>query len=145
MGKVATPYDDLTFRIIGTAMAVHTELGPGFPEEIYQRAMMMGLNDDDLPYQHELPVDIIFRSQMIGKFKLDFVVAQLVVVEFKALAALATVHQQQVIAYLVASSLLVGLLLNFGAAKLEYHRLFPPKAVQLGPPYQACQAKLISK
>lgn len=145
MGKVATPYDDLTFRIIGTAMAVHTELGPGFPEEIYQQAMMIGLNEAGLPYQREWPINIVFRSQTIGKFELDFVVAQAIVVEFKALATLIPIHQQQVIAYLAASGLPVGLLCNFGAAKLDYHRLFPPKAVQLSPAYQARQTKRTSK
>ncbi len=129
MGKVETPYDELTYKIIGTAMAVHTELGPGFPEEIYQRAMMIGLTEDGLSYERELLVDIQFRGQAVGNFKLDFVVARKVVVEFKAVAALASAHIQQVIAYLAASGLEVGLLFNFGAASLEYKRLFPPKAV----------------
>ena len=145
MGKVVTPYDELTFKIIGIAMAVHTELGPGFPEEIYQRAMMIGLKEGGVPLERELPIGIVFRKQVIGKFELDFVVAQMVVIEFKALAALAPVHQQQVIAYLAASGLPVGLLFNFGAAKLEYHRLFPPEVVQFSSAYQARQAKLNSK
>ena len=136
-GKIQTPQDDLTFKIIGVAMAVHGELGPGFSEEIYQRAMAIGLHAEGAGYESEYRIDLKFRGQAIGGFELDFVVERTVVVELKAVAALAPVHHQQVIAYLAASGLPVGLLINFGAVSLETRRIFPPKAIQASQAYQA--------
>ncbi len=136
-GMVATPQDDLTFKVIGMAMAVHTELGPGFSEEIYQRAMALGLHAEGLRYEREYRIDLKFRGTAIGGFELDFVVERAVVVELKAVAALAPVHKQQLIAYLAASGLPVGLLVNFGGARLETQRVFPSKAIQASAAYQA--------
>ncbi|MBM2849656.1 MAG: GxxExxY protein, partial [Anaerolineales bacterium] len=136
-----TPYDALRYKIIGLAMAIHNELGPGFPEEIYHRAMIVGLTVDGVPHVAEFEIEISFRGQTIGKFELDLVADQKVIVELKAVSALAPIHEQQVIAYLAASGLPVGLLINFGAAKLEFKRLFPPKAVQSSIAYQARRSK----
>ncbi len=135
--RIQTPQDDLTYKIIGLAMAIHNEVGPGFLEEIYQRAMAVGLRADGIAYDLEYPINVQFRGQSVGSFKLDFVVERTVILELKAVAALAAVHQQQIIAYLAASGLPVGLLINFGAAHLEYKRLLPPKAVQTSSAYQA--------
>jgi GxxExxY protein len=136
-GRVATPTDDLTYKIIGLAMAIHNELGPGFSEEIYQRAMVIGLLENDISHQTEYRINVAFRGKHVGAFELDFVVSDQVVVELKAVATLAPIHKQQAIAYLAASGLPVALLINFGAAKLEYQRLFPPRAVQSSAAYQA--------
>ena len=130
MGKVVTPYDDLTYQIIGLAMAVHRELGPGFPEKIYQTAMSLAMASERVPFDNEFPVTVFFREQLVGKFKLDLVVAQTVIVELKAVEALTALHIQQVIAYLTASGLPIGLLINFGTPSLQHKRLFPPAAVQ---------------
>ncbi len=135
-GKVITPHDDLTYKIIGLAMAIHNELGPGFTEDIYQRAIIVGLLEDSIPYQTEYRTNVSFRGKHVGAFELDFVVNERVVVELKAVAVLAPVHKQQAIAYLAATALPVALLINFGGAKLEYQRLFPPKAVQTSAAYQ---------
>lgn len=140
MGKVQTPYDELTYKIIGLAMAVHNELGPGFSEEIYQRAMALGMTDDGVLYDREFPIDLTFRGQKVGKFELDFVAGRQVILELKAVTALAPVHEQQIIAYLAASGLPIGLLINFGATRLEYKRIFPPKAIQSSPAYKRRQA-----
>ena len=136
-GKVVTPHDDLTYTIKGLAMAIHNELGPGFTEDIYQRAMVVGLCEDGIPYETEYRTSVHFRGKHVGAFELDFVVNDRVVVEFKAVATLAPVHKQQAIAYLAATGLPVALLINFGAAKLEYQRLIPPKSVQASAAYQA--------
>ena len=136
-GKVTTPDDDLTYKIIGLAMAIHNELGPGFTEEFYQRAMVIGLLEDGISHQTEYRINVNFRGKGIGAYELDFVISDRVVVELKAVATLAPVHKQQAISYLAASGLPVALLINFGGAKLEYQRLFPPKAVQSSAAYQA--------
>ena len=121
-------------------MAIHNELGPGFSEELYQRALVVGLLDEEVPHQAEYRINMHYRSKPIGAFELDFVVADRVIVELKAVATLAPIHKQQAIAHLAASGLSVALLINFGSTKLEYQRLFPPKAVQASAAYQARHA-----
>jgi GxxExxY protein len=141
--KIDTPQDDLTYRIIGLAMAVHNALGPGFPEEVYHRALEVSLQADGLPYEREVRVNVMYRDQVVGTFDLDLVVGNSVIVELKALSAsFAPIHQQQVIAYLAASGLPIALLINFGMSRLQYKRLFPPLSVQASPAYQARQALL---
>lgn len=135
-GKVETPQDEITYKVIGVAMAVHNEVGPGFSEELYQRALAIGLAAEKVAYEREFMINVVFRGQVVGKFELDFVAGQQVIVELKALPALAPVHEQQVIAYLAASGLPVGLLMNFGATRLEYKRIFPPKAIRSSVAYQ---------
>ncbi len=136
-GIVQTPQDEVTYKVIGAAMAVHNELGPGFSEELYQRALAIGLAAEGVTYEREFAISVLFRQQAVGKFELDFVAAKQVVVELKALPSLAPVHEQQAIAYLAASGMPVGLLINFGAARLEYKRIFPPKAIRSSLAYQA--------
>jgi len=139
MTKVQTPYDELTYKLIGLAMAVHNELGPGFSEEIYQRAMRAAMTEDGVPHDREFVIEIRFRGQVIAKFELDLVADKKVILELKAVTALAPAHEQQLIAYLAASGLPLGLLINFGAASLEYKRIFPPKAVQSSSAYKKRQ------
>jgi len=130
MVALKTPYDELTFRINGLAMMVHTELGPGLPEKIYQAALLIAMEEDNMQYDEEYPVQVSFHGRPVGGFRLDLVVERKAIVEVKATATLANIHAQQIITYLAASRLPVGLLLNFGAAKLEHKRFFPPRAVQ---------------
>ena len=142
MAKVETPHDDLTYKIIGLAMKVHNELGPGLPEEAYQKAMAILLAEEGAHCDYEFAIEITFRGRVVSRFELDLVVDQKVILELKAVAALAPVHEQQTLTYLAASGLEVALLINFGASRLEYKRLFPSKAVQSSPAYQARQAAL---
>jgi GxxExxY protein len=142
MAKVETPYDDLTYKIIGLAMAVHSELGPGFPEEVYRRAMMVAMGADGMPYEPEFKIQVAFRGQAVGEFRLDLVVDRKAVVEFKAVDALESAHERQVISYLTASGLEIGMLINFGSARLEYKRIFPPKAIQASAAFQSRRLKL---
>lgn len=82
--KIITPYDDLTYKIIKVAMAVHNELGPGFTEQIYHRAMGVGLTNEQVQIETEFPIEITFREQNVGQYKLDLVAEKLVVIELKA-------------------------------------------------------------
>lgn len=145
MGKVQTPYDALTYQLIGLAMAVHRELGPGFPEEVYQRAMAVAMTGDGVAFERERTLEVTFRGNTVGKFELDFVAAQKVILEFKAVSVLAPVHEQQIIAYLAASGLALGLLLNFGAASLQYRRIFPPKSIQASAAYRQRRSTSLPK
>jgi GxxExxY protein len=136
-GKVETAQDELTYKIIGLAMGVHTALGPGFTEDVYQRAMQVALIGEGTAQEWEYRIDVRFRDQVVGSFDLDLVAGGSVIMELKAIAALAPVHEQQAIAYLAASGLPVALLINFGATRLQYKRVFPPLSVQASPAYQA--------
>jgi GxxExxY protein len=117
-------FDDekVTYDIIGCAMRIHTELGCGFQEVIYQRALEIELKDAGLEFQREFEMPIRYKGQYIGGRRVDFLVND-VAVELKALTELEDVHFAQAMNYLEAYELQTGLLINFGASKLQYHRL----------------------
>jgi GxxExxY protein len=116
-------YAALTRRIIGAAMEVHNRLGPGFQELIYQRALEIELPFHELPFRREFEMPIFYREQQIGTRRVDFLVENTISVELKALTKLEDVHLAQAINYLEAYNLEVGLLINFGTARLQFHRL----------------------
>jgi GxxExxY protein len=123
-----TAYNPLTHRIIGCAMRVHALLGSGFPEVIYQRALSIELAREEVVAQREVETPIYFRGQQIGTRRVDFLAAgpspdQPILIELKATAELTDAHFAQVINYLEAYRLHVGLLLNFGTSSLHYRRL----------------------
>ena len=118
--------DDLTYRIIGCAMKVHSILGNGFQEVIYQRALAIAMKNEGLAIEGEVSMPIFFENTNIGSRRVDFLVAKQVLVELKAVASLEDVHLAQGLNYLVAYRLDKGLLLNFGARSLEVRRLRHP-------------------
>ena len=118
--------DDLTYRIIGCAMKVHSILGNGFQEVIYQRALAIAMKNEGLAIEREVSMPIFFENTNIGSRRVDFLVAKQVLVELKAVASLEDVHLAQGLNYLVAYRLDKGLLLNFGARSLEVRRLRHP-------------------
>ena len=111
--------DELTYKIIGCAMKVHTTLGNGFQEVIYQRALCIELRKAGLSFARELEMQIFYDGEHIGSRRVDFLVEDQVMVELKALTALEDVHLAQGLNYLVAYKLDKGLLINFGAKSLE--------------------------
>ncbi|MGI4870719.1 MAG: GxxExxY protein [Janthinobacterium lividum] len=120
-------YNPFTRRIIGCAMQVHSLLGSGFPEVIYQRALSIELEREEVVAQRELEVPIFYREQRIGTRRVDFLAAgptpeQSILVELKATTELTDSHFAQIINYLEAYHLHVGLLLNFGTPSLHYRR-----------------------
>ncbi len=124
--------NDLTRRIIGAAMAVHNRLGPGYKEEIYEKALFNELQRQNIPAEMEYPLTVLDEGQVVGIFFLDLFVEQQVVVEIKALAHQLTDDERaQVINYLKAAQAPVGLLFNFGRRSLEFRRIFPGN--NLGP------------
>lgn len=119
---------NLTYRIIGAAMAVHNRVGPGFKEEVYEKALAVELNQREIANLRQFPVSVEYAGEQVGLFYLDLFVENQVVVEAKALAhQLTNDERAQVINYLKATSAPVGLLFNFGRRALEYKRIFPGK------------------
>ena len=115
-------YRELTGKIIGCAMQVHRILGTGFQEVIYQRALAIELEQCGIAAQRELEMPIYYRQKEIGSRRVDFLVDETVLVELKALSALNETHHAQIINYLEAYRLPIGLLINFGASSLEFKR-----------------------
>ncbi len=116
-------HSELTSKIIGCAMRVHRELGNGFQEVIYQRALAIEMRDNGIQFEREFEMPVHYKGHQVGTRRVDFLVERCVSVELKALLVLEPVHFAQGINYLEAYNLEVGLLLNFGAVSLEYKRL----------------------
>ena len=121
--------NDLTYRIIGAAMQVHNQLGMGYKEEVYEKALAAELELRGIGVIRQYPVSVTYEEQQVALFYLDLFVENQVVVELKAFSHQITSDElAQVINYLKATGAPVGLLFNFGRRKLEYKRVFPGKA-----------------
>ncbi len=113
----------LTHEVIGAAIDIHRELGPGFPERIYARALHVELRDRKLPYEAEQSVPIRYRSEVVGRHQLDLVVDSKLVVELKAVPVINDLRIAQVLSYLRASRKPLGLILNFSRSRMEIKRV----------------------
>lgn len=120
--KPEYPLSDITSRIIAAATQVHRGQGPGFEEKVYQRALALEFHAAGLDFSREVWVDIRYRAVIVGKKRVDFMIEG-VMVEIKACAELDDVHVVQALSYLKASQSPIGLLLNFGAPRLQIKRL----------------------
>ena len=116
--------DPLTGKIIAACYQVHNELGPGFVERVYLAALKVALEKLELNYQQEKEFLVLFQGEEVGKFRADLVIERKVIVELKAIEGrMPKVFESQVISYLKASGLNVGLLVNFGNRRCEVRRL----------------------
>lgn len=116
-------YSDLTSKIIGCGMAVHSALGNGFQEVIYQRALAIEMEDMGISFIREFEMPVYYKDIQIGTRRVDFLVENVISVELKACKVLDDVHLAQGINYLEAYDLEIGLLINFGANSLRFKRL----------------------
>ena len=112
-------------------MQVHSVLGNGFQEVIYQRALAIEMEMQGLPFKREHEMEIYYKGQSVGTRRVDFLVDKKVMVEIKALVALEDVHLAQAINYCEAYDIEVGLLINFGGKSLEFRRVHNRKCLEL--------------
>lgn len=119
--------DQLTHKIIGCAMKVHSTLGNGFQEVIYQRALAIEMEKQGLGFQREMEMTIFYDDIDIGTRRVDFFVDDKVMVELKALEKLENVHKAQAINYCEAYNIADGLLINFGGTSLDFKRVYNRK------------------
>jgi GxxExxY protein len=113
---------ELTEKIIGCAMKVHSALGPGYLESVYSKALAHELHKAGLGFESEKLITVKYDGLVVGEFSADKLVEEKVIVEEKAIQALAQAHEVQLVNYLTATGIEIGLLLNFGAQRLEYKR-----------------------
>ena len=115
---------DLAGKVIGLAMKVHSTLGVGFLESVYHKALIHEFTKAGIQFEPEKPLNVIYDGVLVGEFAADLLVEQELVVELKAVQALATAHEVQTVNYLVATGIDTGLLINFGAERLEFKKKF---------------------
>jgi GxxExxY protein len=116
-------FEGLSAQVIGAALAVHKGLGPGFLESTYHAAMRVSLAHRALPFYSQSPFEITFEEVLVGRGRIDLIVANEIVVELKAVEKLRDVHYAQLRSYLRATSLRIGLLFNFNAPTLTIKRM----------------------
>ena len=126
---------DLAGRIIGLATKVHRTLGPGFLEGVYENALCLELQREGLVFERQKALRVLYEGVVVGDFVSDLVIEGELLVELKAVTMLVPVHEVQLVNYLTATGVENGLLLNFGAASLEFKRKYrtyrAPKARDL--------------
>ena len=115
--------DEITEAIIGAAIEVHRELGPGFLENIYEEALIVEFAKNDFKFERQKEIKVRYLDVEIGTHRLDLVVENEIVVELKAVKEFSDIHFAQLRSYLKATGLKVGLLLNFGKPTLEIKRI----------------------
>ena len=107
-------YSELTNKIIGSAYRVFEELGAGFLEKVYENAMIIELEEQGLQVQQQYPLKVYYKNQVIGDYYADLIVENKVLIELKAVTELGRAHEVQLVNYLKATGIKVGLLINFG-------------------------------
>jgi len=121
-GSIGLKHQELTEKIIGVFFDVYNELGHGFLESVYGQALAIALTDAGIKIQQQLPIAVWFRNRRVGDFKVDMVADDKVLLELKATRTIDLAHEKQLLNYLRATDIEVGLLLNFGN-KPEFRRL----------------------
>lgn len=124
--KIELLHSDISQTIIGCCFEVMKDLGAGFLENVYKNALFIAMKQKGLNVSSEQQFEVIFRNHKVGRYVADLIVENAIVVELKCCTALLSEHKAQVINYLKASGIAVGLLVNFGQHKLEYKRLHHP-------------------
>ena len=115
-------YQELTAKILEACFEVSNELGSGFLESVYEKALLVALRQKGLNAASQIPIGVMFRDVLVGEFYADILVENKVLLELKAVSGLSREHFAQIINYLKATKIEVGIIVNFGTAKMEYRR-----------------------
>lgn len=116
-------HKELVYRVVGCAMKVHRELGYGFLEKVYENALMYLLNKENIRARQQYPVSVLFEDKIVGEYIADILIEDKILIEIKTVEKTINVHCAQVLNYLKATGIRLGLLVNFGPQKLEYERI----------------------
>jgi GxxExxY protein len=113
----------LTESILQLCFEVSNELGPGFLESVYKQALFLAFKEKQIDVETEVPMSVLFRGATVGTFYVDFLVDKKVIVEIKAVKVTLPEHEAQLLNYLRASKIRIGLIVNFGKSKVEWKRM----------------------
>ena len=116
-------HEELTGKVLEACFEVSNELGSGFLESVYEKALIIALQQKGIQVRAQAPLQVCFRGLVVGEFFADIMVEDKLIIELKAVKALAPEHQAQMINYLKATGIDIGLLVNFGTPRLDYKRL----------------------
>ena len=116
-------YKELSFKIIEACFEVHNILGPGYSEKIYEEALSKELRDRGIGYERQKLVEVYYKGEKIGEYRLDLVVENKIILELKAVSELSNIFEAQLLSYLKAAGMKLGILVNFGSKKVVYRRI----------------------
>ncbi len=116
-------YKELSFKIIEACFEVHNILGPGYSEKIYEEALSKELRNRDIGDERQKLVEVYYKGEKIGEYRLDLVVENKIILELKAVSELSNVFEAQLLSYLKAAGMKLGILVNFGSKKVIYRRI----------------------
>jgi len=116
-------YPDLSYEIMAAVYEVHNQLGPGFTENIYETALVQELKSRGIACERQKTVHITYKGEIVGTYRLDLLVERKIILEIKAVSTLADVFHAQLLAYLKATNLRLGILVIFGTPKVTYQRI----------------------
>ena len=118
---------ELSYKIVESAIEVHRQLGPGYAENLYEEALTIELRQRGHRLERQKKVEVKYKNQAIGLHVLDMVVDGKVVLELKAVSDILPIHLQQALGYLKSTSLPLALVINFGAERIQFHRVVKTK------------------
>ena len=120
--NTALLHGDMTYRVIGLAMEVHSKLGAGFLEKVYESAFMVAFRREGIRAEQQVPIKIHFENVVVGDYVTDILIEDKLILELKAVNKISAIHRAQVINYLKATGIRLALILNFNAPKLQHER-----------------------
>lgn len=122
-------YEDLSHVVINIAFTVHNALGPGFTVDLYEKAFICELEERGIPYETQKVVTIHYKGKPLGTYRLDLIIDGKIIVELKAVNQLNDLFKQQLVSYLKATDMQLGLLINFGSRSVQHERIIDTKKV----------------
>jgi GxxExxY protein len=116
-------FPELSYQLMSIMFEVHNQLGPGYTEDIYEKAVVYELKCRGIAYEEQKPILVTYKGQPMGYYRLDLVIDEKIILELKAVSSLNDLFKQQLLSYLKATDLRLGLLINFGSMRVEYLRI----------------------
>jgi GxxExxY protein len=116
-------HKELSYKIVGCAMEVHSKLGSGFLEKVYENALMVLFRKEGIAARQQTPIKVNFEGELVGEYYADILVDEKIILELKTTDKIVDIHRAQMLHYLRATGIKLGMILNFGSKSFEYERL----------------------
>jgi GxxExxY protein len=120
-------YKELSYKIVGLAMEVQRQLGHGFLEKVYENALILELKNNNIQAQQKCPIKVYYKGEVVGEYIADILVEEKIILELKTSDSISDAYRAQIINYLKATEIELGILINFGTKKLSYERFVNTK------------------